>query len=84
MYLLQRNIDYEIVLNYKGYNIIFLDGDRTNFDISNLMCVKRSVQARTAVTCRFSNNPAITKAGIAISSLEIKLNELTKKKGGKK
>ena len=66
----------------KGCRLVFLDGDKTNCDISNIMCVKREVQTRTAVTCRFSKDPDRTKVGLAISSLEIKLNEFSKKKGG--
>lgn len=53
--------------------IIFLDHNRNNFDINNLACVSRHESAILSNQQLFSNNQEITKTGIQIAKLMIKL-----------
>lgn len=53
--------------------IIFLDQDRTNFDINNLMRVTRHESAILSNQKLFSKEPKITKTGIYVAKLMIKL-----------
>ena len=55
--------------------IIFLDHNRNNFDINNLACVSKHESAILSNQQLFSNNQEITKTGIQVAKLMIKLKE---------
>ena len=66
---------YDVNLTDNDY-IVFLDQDRTNFDISNLKKISRHESAIVANQKMFSNNPDITNTGIGVAKLMIKLKEV--------
>lgn len=53
--------------------IIFLDNDRTNFDINNLQCVSRRVSSILSNQKLRSVNQDITKLGIEVANLIIEI-----------
>lgn len=65
---------YNIELTKDDY-IIFLDQDRTNFDINNLVKISRHESAILSNQKIFSKNSEITKTGIEVAKLMIKLKE---------
>lgn len=60
----------------KGHSVVFLDGDRTNWDISNLACLSRNEVARMNQNHYFTSNPNLTSAGIGVVKVNNKLKEL--------
>lgn len=56
----------------KGYSVIFLDQNKTNFDINNLALIKNGT--KLAMKCRglFSKDAEATKTGIMVADLIIK------------
>lgn len=68
---------YNIELTTDDY-IIFLDQDRTNFDIQNLRKISRRESAITANQKLFSKEPIITETGIDIAKLIIKTKDRKK------
>ena len=59
--------------------VIFLDGDKNNFDISNLKCITRN---QSLILNRYnlrSESAELTKLGIEVANLIIKTNETKKK-----
>ena len=74
---LQRKI-YEKYHNVKLKDdeyIIFLDQNRRNFDIDNLKLVSRHESSIIANRGVYSNNKEITKLGLVVSKLLIKIKE---------
>lgn len=67
---------YNVKLTNDDY-IIFLDQDRTNFNIDNLRKISRRESSILANQKLFSKEPIITKTGIDIAKLTIKVKELT-------
>jgi phage protein len=64
----------------RGSVIIFADGDKTNFNIENLICVSRK-ELRVLNKCSLIKNEAeLTKTGLNIAKIRIKLAELKKEK----
>ena len=64
----------------KGHNIIFLDGDPGNCDISNLACVSLAENARlNQRKYRIDGEPELTQAGISIVRIDEKIRERNKK-----
>ena len=59
----------------KGHSIAFLDGDRSNCDISNLVCLLKSEVARMNYERLFSSDPELTKAGIGLTRLKKRILE---------
>lgn len=60
--------------------IIFADGDKTNFNIENLICVSRK-ELRVLNKCSLIKNDAeLTKTGLNVAKIRIKLAELKKEK----
>lgn len=62
----------------KGYKLIFLDGNKENFDINNFMLVS---DAENLGMTRFdlrSTNPEITKAGALVAKIDCKIREMNK------
>lgn len=66
---------YGVELTDDDY-IIFLDQDRTNFDIKNLKRVSRRESSIVANQKMFSKNPIATETGIQVAKLMIKLKEI--------
>lgn len=64
----------------KGYNVIFLDGDKTNFDINNLALLSDAENAQVRQKGLRFSNAELTKSGIAIIKLFNATNE--KRQGG--
>lgn len=65
---------YGVKLTSDDY-IIFLDQDRTNFDISNLKRVSRRESSVLANQKMFSHNPKITELGIDVAKTMIKAKD---------
>lgn len=60
--------------------IIFADGDKSNFNIENLICVSRK-ELRVLNKCSLIKNEAeLTKTGLNIAKIRIKLSELRREK----
>lgn len=65
---------YNVKLTDNDY-IIFLDQDRTNFNIDNLMRVTRYESAIMVNKKMFSSLPEVTKTGVQVAKLIIKTKE---------
>ena len=64
----------------RGSVIIFADGDKSNLSIENLICVTRN-ELKVLNKCRLiSSVPELTKTGLNIAKIRIKLAELRKEK----
>lgn len=64
----------------KGSVIIFADGDKNNLNIENLICVTRN-ELKVLNKCRLiSSVPELTKTGLNIAKIKIKLAEIRKEK----
>lgn len=60
--------------------IIFADGDKTNLNTDNLICVTRN-ELKVLNQCRLiSSVPELTKTGLNIAKIKIKLAELRREK----
>lgn len=60
--------------------IIFADGDKTNLNVDNLICVTRN-ELRVLNQCRLiSSVPELTKTGLNVAKIKIKLDELRREK----
>lgn len=64
----------------KGYVVIFLDGDKTNFDINNLACVSRNELKILNKNGLIYDNAEATKTGIAIAKVIATKQKRKKKK----
>ena len=62
----------------KGHSIVFLDGDKTNYDISNLACLSKNEIARMNQNHLFTSNADLTKSGIGLTKLTNKIREVEK------
>lgn len=63
-----------------GCAIIFADGDKTNLDVDNLICVTRN-ELKVLNKCKLISSIAeLTKTGLNIAKIRIKLAELRKEK----
>ena len=66
----------------KGSVIIFADGNKNNLNIENLICVTRN-ELKVLNRCRLiSSVPELTKTGLNVAKLKIKLAEIRKEKKG--
>lgn len=64
----------------RGSAIIFADGDKSNLNIENLICVTKN-ELKVLNQCRLiSSVPELTKTGLNIAKIRIKLAELRKEK----
>lgn len=61
-----------------GYVVIFLDGDKDNFAISNLAAVSRNELVRLNQNGLIYDHSDLTRSGIEIARLMIKINERAK------
>ena len=62
-----------------GYSVIFADGDKTNFDIDNLLCIKVKDKLVMKNKKLFFNNKYLTKTGVMIAQLINKTSEIKKR-----
>lgn len=62
----------------KGHKIIFLDGDNSNFDVANLVCVSSAENLRMNRKRRYNKNRTITETYIALTKLEVAMFEKRK------
>lgn len=53
--------------------IIFLDGDKTNVNLENLACISRAEHVRMNQSNLFSTDPELTKAGIQLARLNMRI-----------
>lgn len=53
----------------KGCNIIFGDGNKSNFDIDNLICVSKAQLARLNKNHLIQNDADLTRTGVIIADL---------------
>ena len=60
----------------KGYSVVFLDQDKTNFSLDNLMLVKIKDKLTAKNMKLFSSNKEITKTGLLVARLINKNSEL--------
>lgn len=67
----------------KKHVITFLDGNRSNCDISNLICISCADNSRLNASKMRSEDGDITRAAIALIQLKAKRDELVKKRGEK-
>lgn len=81
---LQRKI-YEDYYNIKlpnNMHVVFLDNNTRNFNIENLKAVSNRCSAMLGGRRKLkSTNPEITKLGIEIAKLKLKINDINKNKG---
>lgn len=61
-----------------GYLVVFLDGDKSNWSITNLACLSRSEVARLNQQHLITDDAELTKAGIGLVKLQNKIREVTK------
>lgn len=64
----------------KGCVIIFADGDKTNFNLENLICVSKNELRQLNRYKLKKDNAELTKVGIGIVKLKAKLYEIKKEK----
>lgn len=59
----------------EGYSVCFLDGDKSNYDISNLILLSNEELARMNQNNYFSTDPELTKLGVSITKLSRKIKK---------
>lgn len=59
--------------------IIFLDGNRDNFDINNLKCITKEKHRILAGNCLYFNNKVLNETSIDIAKLISKVKEVERK-----
>jgi hypothetical protein len=62
----------------KGYNVIFADGDKTNFNLDHLIPVKHELNSFMSLKHLYFNNAELTKTGINIAKMLLKLSKIKK------
>lgn len=67
----------------KAHKIVFLDGNKLNFDISNLDIISNSQSLIMNQKHYFSKNKELTSSGIITSKIICKMRTLQKNLGGK-
>lgn len=61
-----------------GHSVVFLDGDKTNWNIDNLACLSKSEVARLNQQHLITDDAELTKAGIGLVKLQNKIREVAK------
>ena len=59
----------------EGHSVCFLDGDKSNYDISNLILLSNEELARMNHNNYFSTDPELTKLGAGITKLTRKIKQ---------
>lgn len=65
----------------KGYAVIFGDGDRSNFDIDNLILVSRPQLALLNRYRLIKKDATLTRTGVIIADLHLKISDRRRKAG---
>lgn len=65
----------------KGYIITFIDGDKSNLNINNLACIKKSVNGAMNIKSLRSESPELFKVRVAQIELDQKIKRITKNLG---
>ena len=66
----------------KDHIVIFLDGDRENFNLDNLKCISRATNARLNQNHLRYENKELTEAGVAVAELITTVNKAKRRIGG--
>ncbi|MXQ48138.1 HNH endonuclease [Streptococcus pneumoniae] len=61
-----------------GHSVVFLNGDKTNWNITNLACLSNNEVARMNQNHLFTSDPELTKSGIGLTKLTNKIREVEK------
>ena len=61
-----------------GYNVIFLDGDKSNFDLSNLSCIPTKYMGTLAANRWYTGDPDITSTAITWCELNEVIGDFNK------
>lgn len=64
-----------------GEKLKFLDGNKENCSLDNLIVIDDRIQGRCQSLKRYSTDPQLTKAGILMSKLEFKIEDKGKENG---
>ena len=75
----KQRLIYEQYYNVKlpkDYVVVFLDNDKTNYSIDNLMAVPIKVALRTAGQDMFYNDKEMTRTALEISAMRLKIMEV--------
>lgn len=67
----------------KGHIVIFLDGDRTNFDLDNLKMISKSTNARLNQNHLRHSDRELTKTGVAMAEVITAISSAKRRMGGK-
>ncbi len=59
-----------------GHSVVFLNGDKTNWDISNLACLSKGEVARMNQDGLFASDADLTRVGIGYTKLKSKIIEV--------
>lgn len=62
----------------EGHIIMFGDGDKSNLDVNNLICINRGQMARLNKTDMIQSDADLTRVALNIIELESKVSELSK------
>ena len=62
----------------KGYIITFIDGDKSNLNINNLACIKKSVNGAMNIKSLRSESPELFKVRVAQIELDQKIKRMIK------
>lgn len=62
----------------EGYSVVFLDQDKSNFDLDNLQLLERRNKLMMKNLHLFSSNKEITKTGMVVVELMNKINDINK------
>ena len=68
----------------KGCCVLFLDRDRENFALGNLRCITRRELMQLNRNDWISEDPEVTETRIVMADIEIRINDLSKRKNSGK
>ena len=63
--------------------LIFLDGNKQNFNLDNLKCITRKQLIKMNQNGLFYNNAELTEAGSELANLMLKINEAKRRENKK-
>ena len=64
------------------HKVVFLDGNKLNFDINNLVCVSNVIHAQMCKNRRYKKDAQLSETNILITRLEHEINNRTKQNKG--
>ena len=65
----------------EGHTVTFLDGDKSNFSLENLVCIPREINLRMNQSDLYSTDPHLTKSGIRLAELKAVISKKIKEGG---